>query len=90
MGEKSTGKNYTSKGERRNVSPQNRTKRLKGTLEHAIRQRDAWQKGKNVVLTIPNPNTSETNKPFIKVKASEVWGDFRKQRNFMMRGEPAA
>lgn len=89
MGGKSKGKNYTSKGERPSVSRKNRTKNPKGTLAHAIRQREAWQQGKNVVLTIPNPNTSETNKPFIRVKASEVWGDFRKQRKFMMRGEPS-
>ena len=89
MGGKSKGKNYTSKGERRSVSRQNRTKNPKGTLVHAIRQREAWQQGKNVVLTIPNPNTTETNKPFIKVKASEVWGDFRNQRKFMMKGAPA-
>ena len=81
MGGKSTGKNYTSKGERRSVSLQNRTKRLKGTLEHAIRQRDAWQKGKNVVLTIANPNKKETNKPFIKVRAWDAWGNPRGQQS---------
>ena len=30
---------------------------------------------KNVVLTISNPNTNETNKKFIKVNAREVWGN---------------
>lgn len=34
----------------------------------------AHLKLKNVVLTIPNPNTNETNKKFIKVNAKEVWG----------------
>jgi len=29
---------------------------------------------KNVMLTIPNPNTNETNKRFIRVPAREVWG----------------
>ena len=33
----------------------------------------AFKRGKNVVLTIPNPNTNETNKRFIKVPAKEVW-----------------
>ena len=37
----------------------------------------AFKKGKlvwlNVPLTVPNPNTNETNKKFIRVKASEVW-----------------
>ena len=34
---------------------------------------EAFKKGKLVWLTVPNPNTNETNKKFIKVKASEVW-----------------
>ena len=33
---------------------------------------------KNVVLTIPNPNSNETNKKFIKVNAKEVWGNPKK------------
>jgi hypothetical protein len=33
----------------------------------------AFMAGKNVMLTIPNPNTSETNKRFIRVNAKEVW-----------------
>lgn len=37
-------------------------------------QLQAFLKLKNVVLTIPNPNTNETNKKFIKVNAREVWG----------------
>lgn len=33
---------------------------------------------KNVILTIPNPNSNETNKKFIKVNAREVWGSPKK------------
>ena len=33
----------------------------------------AFMAGKKVMLTIPNPNTSETNKRFIRVNAKEVW-----------------
>ena len=34
----------------------------------------AYKKGRNVMLTIPNPNVKvETNKPFIRVNAKEVW-----------------
>ena len=36
-------------------------------------QLSAFLKGKNVMLTIPNPNTNETNKRFIRVPAREVW-----------------
>jgi hypothetical protein len=37
-------------------------------------QRAAWAKGKNVVLTIENPNKNETNKRFIRVGARDLWG----------------
>lgn len=33
----------------------------------------AFKQGKNVMLTIPNPNTNETNKRFIRVPAKDVW-----------------
>jgi len=33
----------------------------------------AFKMGKNVVLNIPNPNTNETNKRFIRVSAKDVW-----------------
>ena len=38
-----------------------------------MNQMRAYRQGKNVVLTIPNPNSNETNKPFIRVNAREVW-----------------
>ena len=37
-------------------------------------QRLAWAAGKNVVLTIENPNKNETNKRFIRVNARDLWG----------------
>ena len=72
-GKKSSGKNYTSKGERRNVV--NGKQRL-GDVSHldmVCNKMKAFKKGKLVWLTVPNPNTNETNKKFIRVKASEVW-----------------
>lgn len=42
--------------------------------ERIVNQRAAWAKGKNVVLTIENPNKNETNKRFIRVKARDLWG----------------
>jgi hypothetical protein len=41
--------------------------------ERLLNQRIAFNKGKNVVLTIPNPNPNETNKRFIRVNARDVW-----------------
>ena len=42
--------------------------------ERMSNQRAAWAKGKNVVLTIPNPNPNETNKRFIRIGARDLWG----------------
>ncbi len=69
-------KGFVSKGERPNVKSD--TKRLMRNevtlLETTLNKQKAFRKGKNVVLTIPNPNTKETNKRFIKVNAKDVWG----------------
>ena len=46
----------------------NRTK-----LERVNAQLCAFMKGKNVVLVVPNPNTNEKNKPFIRINAKDVW-----------------
>lgn len=48
--------------------------------ERMLNQRQAWAKGKNVVLTIENPNKNETHKRFIRVNARDVWGS-PKNRN---------
>ncbi len=42
--------------------------------ERIVNQRAAWAKGKNVVLTIENPNKNETNKRYIRVSARDLWG----------------
>ena len=46
----------------------NRTK-----LERVNAQLCAFMKGKNVVLVVPNPNTNEKNKPFVRINAEDVW-----------------
>ena len=35
--------------------------------------KELLKQGKNVMLTIANPNKNETNKPFIRVPAHTVW-----------------
>ena len=47
-------------------------------LQRTINQRAAWVKGKNVMVTIPNPNDKETNKRFIRVNAKDIWGSPKK------------
>ena len=46
----------------------NRTK-----LERVNAQFCAFMKNKNVVLVVPNPNPHETNKPFVRINAKDVW-----------------
>ena len=78
---------YTSKGERPNVSRRWLKLTRKDNDERTYNQWDAFQKGKNVVLTIKNPNKNETNKPFIRVPAKEQW---RIMRPFSMSSENAS
>ena len=74
MGKKSRAQ-YTSKGQRRNVNKWVRKQARKETtpLQRTLNQQAAFRKGKNVMVTIPNPIKSETNKPFIRVNAKEIW-----------------
>ena len=41
--------------------------------QRIMNQMRAFNKGKNVMLTIKNPNGSETNKRYIRVPARDVW-----------------
>lgn len=77
MGKKSSGKHYTSKGERRNVSRATTTgmKRARDPSEKLINIQTAYWKGQNPWVTIENPNKSETNKRFIRVKTNTLWGN---------------
>jgi len=41
--------------------------------ERIMNQRKAFDAGKNVMVTISNPNPNETNKRFIRVNAKHIW-----------------
>ena len=71
MGKKRSRASQTSKGERRNVV--NGLGDDRTELQKLNDNLTAWQKGKNVMLTIENPIKSETKKRFIRVPAIEVW-----------------
>ena len=80
MGKKKSRATQTSKGERNNVSKDVskalRRDYLRNDLARTTNQVNAFKKGKNVMLTIPNPNAkAEPAKPFIRVSAKEVWPD---------------
>ena len=73
-GGKSKGK--VSAGIHSNVAPALRRARRKEYLasgDRIINQLAAYRKGKNVMVTIENPNKNETNKRFIRVPGSQVW-----------------
>jgi|TARA_B100000902_G_scaffold196258_1_gene187455 hypothetical protein len=74
MGKKRLSSGYTSKGE---VGSPMKTRLRHGDEGYASNkmqnQLRAFLKGKRVMVTIANPNKSETNKPYIKVPANEVW-----------------
>ena len=77
MGKKSSSTTYTSKGERRNVSKAVRKLNRRDyiqSLDRTLNQTRAWRAGKRVMLTVPNPNKSETNKRFIRVEAKDYMG----------------
>jgi len=77
MGKKKSRATQTSKGERNNVnkdvSKSLRRDYMQNDLARLNNQIDAFKRGKNVMVTIPNPNTNETNKRFLRVNAKDVW-----------------
>jgi|TARA_B100001093_G_C26686477_1_gene952870 hypothetical protein len=86
-GKKSSGKNYTSKGERPNVTRSVLNALRREYIQSDMRRNNqaiAWRKGKNVVLTVPNPDKKNTKERMIRVPAIDVWG-FPRQANLKMR-----
>ena len=62
-------------GKRSNVSRWSKKAQRKhrSKLEIANAKICAFMKGKNVVLVVPNTNTNEKNKPFIRINAKDIW-----------------
>ena len=87
MGKKSSGKHYVSKGERPNVtrSVLNALRREYLTSDARLNnQVKAWRRGKNVMLTVKNPDKKNTKERMIRIPAIDVWG-FPRQANIKMR-----
>lgn len=92
MGKKSSGKTYTSKGERANVasSTLNSIKRDLDGGQKMTNIQNAFIQGRNPWITIANPNKNETNKKFIKVRVKDLYGYDHKDRvknAYRMKGE---
>lgn len=76
-GKRSSGNHYQSKGERPNVSRSilNACRRdYVGSDRYWNNKVRAWRAGKNVILTIPNPDKKNTKERMIRVPAIDVWG----------------
>jgi hypothetical protein len=77
MGKKGgKSKGFISQGIHSNVSKSVRRAMRADYLssgERIINQRRAFDAGKNVMVTIANPNPHETNKRFIRVNAKSIW-----------------
>jgi hypothetical protein len=73
QGERPNVKRNLLKAVRRDVTPSQK-------MDHIM---SAYLKGHNPWLTIPNSNTNETNKKFIRVKSEDLWGN-PKHRGFRL------
>ena len=74
MGKKKSRTQYTSKGVVGRPTRSRKRHWEEGyQSDRIMNQLKAYFQGKRVMLTIANPNKNETNKPFIKVPAHEVW-----------------
>lgn len=49
--------------------------------QRLLNQRRAYESGKNVMVTVENPNKNETNRRYIRVPASQVWRSNKMKRN---------
>ena len=45
---------------------------------------EAWRKGKNPWVTMPNSDKTQMNRQFVSVRADELYGNPRKQTGYCM------
>ena len=78
---KKSKESSTSNGERPNTNKSIlksvRKEYLSDSFSRLNNQVAAWRAGKKVMVTIPNPTQKQTNKPFIRVPATQAWGQPR-------------
>lgn len=87
MGKKRSRATQVSKGERRciNKSLLKAVRLVYRSSDERVRnQITAWRAGKNVMLTIPNPDKKNTKERMIRIPAVEYWG-YPRQMSLKMR-----
>jgi hypothetical protein len=81
-------KGFVSQGVHSNVSSATRRAMRRSYLDsgqRVLNQIEALKKGKDVVMTIENPNKNETNKRFIKVKISSKEWNKKREGGYAMK-----
>lgn len=56
----------------------------KGSDSEILNKIAAWRAGKNVILTVPNPDKKNTKERMIRVLANDYWG-YPRQPSLKMR-----
>lgn len=83
-------KGFISQGKHSNVDRKVTNAMRRDYLESGDRilnQLAALNKGKDVVMTVPNPNKEQTDKPFIKVRVSgKAYLEKKKENAYRMKG----
>lgn len=65
-------KAYTSKGKYGSISKETvkAMRKDRTYTDRLANQLKQWARGRRTMVTVPNPNKNETNKPFIKVEGN--------------------
>lgn len=84
MGKKKSRTSQTSKCERRPIDPRWRKEQRReytGSTLELLNKLRAHLSGKPTWVTIANPNTQETNKPFIRVRGRDYFTKSGRKKN---------
>lgn len=85
MGKKRTRKSITSKGQRRNiVAGVKEVRQSVSEVDKALNKLEAWRKGQNPWITVPG---TASNKPFVKVRANNLYGDYKRTNANLFGGK---
>lgn len=87
MGKKKSRAHQVSKGERDSINKsilKACRREYLATGPRLANQIAAWRAGKNVMLTVPNPDKKNTKERMIRVPAIEYWG-YPRQPQLKMR-----
>jgi len=85
MVKKKSKTTYTSKGVHRNVSKSTLRLMKPTDKEKFLNKYEAYLNGKNPWFTIENPNKTETNRKFIRVRAEDWLGSLKDRNPYMIR-----